>query len=66
MDPPYNQGLASKTLRNLLASEVMAPGGLIVLEHHRLEKLEDCDTRLRLRDQRHYGKTLVSFLDLMV
>jgi 16S rRNA (guanine966-N2)-methyltransferase len=66
IDPPYNKGLAAKTLRNLLACDVMAPGGLIVLEHHHLEKLEALDPRLILWDQRHYGKTLVSFLGLML
>ena len=66
IDPPYNQGLVTKTLRNLLACDVMAPGGLIVLEHHRRESPEALDTRMILRDQRRYGKTLVSFLGLMV
>ncbi len=66
IDPPYNQGLAAKALRSLMACDAMAPGGLIVLEHHRLEKLDTLDTRMTLRDQRQYGKTLVSFLGVML
>lgn len=66
IDPPYNKGLVAKTLRNLMACDVMTPGGLIVLEHHQQEEVEPFDTRMVLWDQRHYGKTLVSFLRIMV
>jgi 16S rRNA (guanine966-N2)-methyltransferase len=66
IDPPYNKGLLTRTLANLLASDVMLPGGLMVLEHHYREEVPAVDKRALLADQRRYGKTLVTFLRLMV
>lgn len=66
IDPPYNKGLLTRTLDNLLARGVMLPGGLIVLEHHYREAVEPVDKRAVLADQRRYGKTLVTFLRIMV
>lgn len=66
IDPPYNRGLATQALENVVACDAMASGGLIVLEHHRREKVVCGDNRITLLDQRRYGKTLVSFLRLMV
>jgi 16S rRNA (guanine966-N2)-methyltransferase len=66
IDPPYNRGLAVQALENVVACDAMATGGLVVLEHHRLEKIVGRDNRITLLDQRRYGKTLVSFLRLMV
>ena len=66
IDPPYNKGLVRRTLNNLVASAVMRPDGLIVIEHHQQERIEPLDDRIALRDQRRYGKTLVTFLSAMV
>ena len=62
IDPPYNKGLVTRTLQNLIDSDVMQTDGLIVIEHHFQERIEPMDTRVSLRDQRRYGKTLVTFL----
>jgi 16S rRNA (guanine(966)-N(2))-methyltransferase RsmD len=66
IDPPYNQGFANRTLNNLVDSGAMAPGGLIVVEHHHLETIEEPNHRIVPWDQRRYGKTLVTFLRIMI
>ncbi len=66
IDPPYNCGLADRALQNLLDADVMLPGGLIVLEHHQLEGLTPREACTSIWDQRRYGKTLVTFLRIMV
>ena len=66
IDPPYNQGLADKVLRNLVEADVLLAGSLIVVEHDHLEGIAPQDGRLTLQDQRRYGKTLVTFLRTMV
>jgi 16S rRNA (guanine966-N2)-methyltransferase len=66
IDPPYDRGFASQALENVVTSDAMESGGLIVLEHHRQEKIACRENRIALLDQRRYGKTLVSFLRIMV
>jgi 16S rRNA (guanine966-N2)-methyltransferase len=64
MDPPYNQGLIHKALQNLVA--LPSCNSMIVVEHAAKDALNDLPTGLLLRDQRRYGKTLVSFLSGML
>ncbi len=66
IDPPYNKGYADRALENLATSNAMVPGGLVVLEHHHLEGISLRDKGMSLQDQRRYGKTLVTFLRIMV
>ncbi len=66
MDPPYNRGFADRALKHLAASNAMVPGGLVVLEHHHLERFSPQGNGMSLQDQRRYGKTLVTFLRIMV
>ena len=66
IDPPYNRGYADRALKHLAASNAMAPGGLVVLEHHHRESFSLPDKGMSLQDQRRYGKTLVTFLGIMV
>ncbi len=66
IDPPYNKGYADQALKHLAASNAMVPGGLVVLEHHHLEGISLQDKGMALQDQRRYGKTLVTFLRIMV
>lgn len=66
MDPPYNRGLVGKTLQNLLKTDALAPGALLVIEHEITEPAPETFERLTLRDQRKYGKTLVTFFDYMI
>ena len=66
LDPPYNQGLAARSLAHLAACGAMTDGGLIVLEHAHTESIDPAPDQLTLWDQRRYGKTLVTFLRSMV
>ena len=66
MDPPYNRGLVSKALHNLHRSRSVKPGATLAVEHSGRELLPEDQPFLALKDQRKYGKTLVSFLTYMV
>lgn len=61
LDPPYGHGLAAANLLLLSKTNLLAPGGQIVVEHSRLEELADAYQQLKRHDQRRYGATLVSF-----
>ena len=61
LDPPYGHGLAAANLLLLAKINLVAPGGLIVVEHSRLEDLADTYQHLRRDDLRRYGATMVSF-----
>jgi 16S rRNA (guanine966-N2)-methyltransferase len=64
MDPPYHQGLIHKALHNLVA--LPSCDSLIVVEHAAKDALDDLPAGLLFKDQRRYGKTLVSFLSGMI
>ena len=66
MDPPYNKGLISPVLKNLLKIHALQNGAVIVVEHAGTERFVEDAPELRLTDQRIYGKTLVSFLHYVV
>lgn len=66
LDPPYEKGLVEKTLDNLHRCQGIKPGATLVVEHTARELLPEDRPYLELRDQRKYGKTLVSFLTYMV
>jgi len=59
-DPPYERGLAERAADVLYESSLLAPGGIIVVEH---SAREQCDGRggLILKDRRGYGDTVLSF-----
>jgi 16S rRNA (guanine966-N2)-methyltransferase len=61
IDPPYDKGLVGRTMRLLDRAESISDAVSIVIEHSRCEVLPDKVERFVLSDQRHYGKTLVSF-----
>jgi 16S rRNA (guanine966-N2)-methyltransferase len=64
MDPPYRQGYIHKALQNLAA--LPSCNSMIVVEHAAKDTLNDLPAGLFLKDQRRYGKTLVSFLSGML
>ena len=61
IDPPYDKGFAERTMQLLARAESTSDGASIVIEHSRREVLPEKVARFVLSDQRHYGKTLVSF-----
>ncbi len=66
MDPPYNSDLIRPALLNLRESRGIRPGACIVAEHSDTEPIPDDCGGYAIADQRKYGKTLVSFLELMI
>lgn len=66
MDPPYRQHAISPTLIHLCQSGRLRQKTCLVVEHSLSEQLPPILPPLYLRDQRKYGKTLVSFLAYMI
>lgn len=61
IDPPYDKGCIKKTLQLLGRSGSTSDVATIVVEHSKRETLPEKVDCFTLSDQRHYGKTLVSF-----
>jgi len=61
LDPPYYRDLAKKTLQILGAYDILAPNGLIVLQHFKKDNLPEASGDLVLCKQKGYGDTFLSF-----
>lgn len=61
LDPPYYRGLAKKTLQMLDAYDILAPNGIIIVQHFRKDILPPDLIRLALARQKRYGDTELSF-----
>jgi 16S rRNA (guanine(966)-N(2))-methyltransferase RsmD len=59
-DPPYGKGLCQKVLEILSEKEFLNAKGVLVIEHHKKEKIEKVGN-YKLLQERKYGDTLVSF-----
>jgi 16S rRNA (guanine966-N2)-methyltransferase len=57
LDPPYEKGLAKKSLTALDSSGLITATTLVIVEECSGETLPDSFTRLTLSDQRRYGDT---------
>jgi len=57
IDPPYRKGLSSTMLQEIGKTNVLSPGGLIVVEEDIVAEMPEMDTELSLVDQRCYGET---------
>lgn len=66
LDPPYHRSLVAPALSNLHAAHCLATGALLVVEHGADDPFPEPPAPYLLRDQRRYGKTLVSFLKYVV
>jgi 16S rRNA (guanine966-N2)-methyltransferase len=61
-DPPYEEGHVAETMKFLEEGDILAPGGVIALQHSVRETVEDGFTRtMSVTDQRRYGDTMLSF-----
>ncbi|MBI2083251.1 MAG: 16S rRNA (guanine(966)-N(2))-methyltransferase RsmD [Deltaproteobacteria bacterium] len=63
VDPPYDQKLINPTLRRLVREKILAPSGIVVIEHSPREKIAE-DVGLTIIDERKYGQTIISFLKM--
>ncbi len=61
LDPPYGLGLGEKAIDAALGGGWLAPGAIIVWEDNRSPEVPG---RLVRRDQRKYGDTIVTILEL--
>src|SRR5262249_49212364 len=63
LDPPYQSNLYETTLETLAAGTLLAPGGVIIAEHHRKIPLQDTYGPLHRTQTRSYGTTCLSFYE---
>ena len=63
LDPPYEKGFLTPNLSAVAQAQILAPRGLLIMEHHPKEALE-VPPGLVLTDQRKYGQTVISFCGL--
>lgn len=61
LDPPYERGLALKTLTALQGFGLLLPEARIIAEHSQRESLPEQVGQLTLRQCRRYGDTQVAF-----
>lgn len=62
-DPPYDEGYLWETLRWMEKADVLAAGGIVVIQHSVREAFDPSTLRfLEPADQRRYGDTVLSFL----
>ena len=62
MDPPYEKGLIEKTLTKLISHPIYHKDSILVIEHHRRERLPPAIRGWNLIRERQMGETVISFL----
>lgn len=60
-DAGFNDTLAKKALQMLDAYDILAPYGLVVVQHFKKDKLQSQCLRLELIKEAEYGNTVLSF-----
>jgi len=61
LDPPYYQDASKKTLQTLAAYDILAPNGVIIIQHFKKDNLPEQLGDLSLFRQYKYGDTVLSF-----
>jgi len=61
LDPPYYRDMSKKTLQTLIAYDILAPGGLVIVQHFKKDNLPDTLGDLALFRQARYADTALSF-----
>lgn len=61
-DPPYNRGFVEKVVKAVDKLQLLAPGGVLMIEHSKHELVPTDLTHLRVNRTERYGETLVSFV----
>ena len=64
LDPPYERGLALKTLTALQSFGLLLPEAKLIAEHSQREALPELVGRLTLIQSRRYGDTQVAFYEI--
>ena len=61
LDPPYDRGLAGRSLAIIAERRLLREDGIVVVEHSVRETVQPHYGALQLYDQRRYGDTRLSF-----
>lgn len=61
MDPPYQDELCKKVLKEIEKANILKDDGLIICEHHLYENLDDEIASFRKTDERKYNKKILTF-----
>lgn len=61
LDPPYHQELSKKTLQMLRAYDILAPDGLLAIQHFKKDELPKISGEFILVKEAKYGDTVLSF-----
>ena len=59
-DPPYEVGLGKKTLKTIVAYDILQPNTVVIIQHHKNEILPEDEGRIRLIRRRQYGSSVLS------
>jgi len=59
-DPPYHEDMAKKILQTLEAYDILAPNGLIIAQHPKVELLPKDSLKFSLIKEAKYGDTWLS------
>ncbi len=57
LDPPYNSGLAEKTLKLIFANDILAEDGIVVLERDETDSFDA--SYAVLKKEKRYGRTYI-------
>jgi 16S rRNA (guanine966-N2)-methyltransferase len=60
-DPPYGKAFVEQIVDSIARCEILKPGGILVLEHHKKETF-GCPEELSILKKRRFGDTVISFL----
>lgn len=60
-DPPYGRGLALGAIKEVAEGSLLAPEGILCVEHHKRDLLPEQLKILKRVDSRRFGDTAVSF-----
>lgn len=60
-DPPYAARVVETVLDGVMGAGLLAPSGMVVVEHDKREPAPQTHAGLTREDQRRFGDTLVSF-----
>ncbi len=66
MDPPYQKDMLHPTLQHIHNSRALENKACLVVEHSRFDVIPNTVEAFHLKDERKYGKALVSFLEYMI
>lgn len=61
LDPPYRTSEGKNALKVLSECAILAPAGVVMVEHHKIDELPDSAGPLKRFKQHRYGDTVLSF-----